>query len=127
MRAVWNKQLQRVIGTSFGLLVSWGLLLLRLDKWAISMAMMAMTFVIEITVVRHYAFAAVFITPLMILLAEAATLDHGSTTTLIEARFFDTVLGRFIGLVGAFCLHSQHFRAVVGGQMRRMLPSDASP
>jgi hypothetical protein len=126
MRAVWNKQLQRVIGTSIGLLVSWGLLLLPLDKWTISLAMMAMTFVIEITVVRHYAFAAVFITPLTILLAEAATLGQGSSTTLIQARFFDTVLGCLIGLAGAFCLHSPRFRGVVGGQMRRILPSDAA-
>jgi hypothetical protein len=127
MRAAWNKQLHRVIGTSIGLLVSWGLLLLPLDKWSISLAMMAMAFVIELTVVRHYALAAVFITPLTILLAEAATLGHGSASSLIQARFFDTVLGCFIGLIGALCLHSPRFRAVVGGQMRRVLPSDASP
>jgi hypothetical protein len=127
MRAVWNKQLQRVLGTSIGLLVSWGLLLLQLDKWSISLAMMAMTFVIELTVVRHYAFAAVFITPLTILLAEAATLGHGSASALIQARFFDTVLGCLIGLVGGFCLHSPRFRGVVGGQMRRLIPSDLSP
>jgi uncharacterized membrane protein YccC len=127
MRAVWSKQLQRVIGTSIGLLVPWGLLLLPLNKWSISLAMMAMTFVIELTVVRHYGFAAVFITPLTILLAEAATLGHSPASALIEARFFDTVLGCFIGLVGGFCLHNQRFRAVVGGQMRRLLPSDLSP
>jgi uncharacterized membrane protein YccC len=126
MHAVWTKQLHRVLGTSIGLLVSWGLLLLPLDKWSISLAMMAMTFVIELTVVRHYGFAAVFITPLTILLAEAATLGQGPASALIEARFFDTVLGCFIGLVGGFCLHSQRFRDAVGGQMRRLIPSDLS-
>lgn len=123
LRAVWSKQLHRVIGTSAGLLVSWGLLLLPLDKWTISITMMALTFVIEFTVVRHYAFAAVFITPLTILLAEAATLGHGSPSALIHARFFDTVLGCIVGLLGGICLHNQGFRDIASRQMRRLIPS----
>lgn len=123
LRAVWSKQLHRVIGTSAGLLVSWGLLLLPLDKWTISIMMMALTFVIEFTVVRHYAFAAVFITPLTILLAEAATLGHGSPSELIHARFFDTVLGCIVGLFGGICLHNQGFRDIASRQMRRLIPS----
>jgi hypothetical protein len=121
--AVWTKQLHRVVGTSIGLLLAWGVLLLPLDKWSISLIMMALTFVIEFTVVRQYAFAAAFITPLTILLAEAATLGHRSTTALIYARFFDTLLGCFVGLVGGVCLHSPRFRAVTGHQMRRLIPA----
>jgi uncharacterized membrane protein YccC len=123
LRAVWNKQLQRVLGTGIGLLVSWALLLLPLDKWSISLLMMALTFIIEVSVVRQYAFAAVFITPLTILLAEAATLGHGSASALVEARFFDTVLGCLVGLAGGICLHSPRFRDVMGRQMRRLVPS----
>jgi hypothetical protein len=125
IRAVWNKQLQRVLGTTVGLLVAWGLLLLLpLNKWSVSLAMMAMTFVIELTVVRHYAFAAVFITPLTILLAEAATLGQASPSALIQARFLDTVLGCLIGLVGGICLHSPRFRRMAGSYMRRLNPND---
>jgi hypothetical protein len=123
LRAVWNKQLHRVVGTSIGLLLAWGILLFPLDKWSICLVMMALTFVIESTVVRHYAFAAAFITPLTILLAEAATLGHGSASTLIYARFADTVLGCFVGLLGGVCLHSPGFRAVTGRQMRRLVPA----
>jgi len=89
--------------------------------------MMALTFVIEFTVVRHYAFATIFITPLTILLGEAATLGHGSASALIQARFFDTALGCFVGLVGGICLHSPRFRDVVGSQMRRIMPSRLLP
>lgn len=121
LRAVWTRQLHRVIGTGIGLLVSWGLLLLPLDKWGISLTMMALTFVIESTVVRHYAFAAVFITPLTILLAETATAGYASPAALIQARFFDTVLGCFIGLIGGICLHSPRFRDAVGRRIRRMI------
>jgi len=71
----------------------------------------------------HYGFAAIFITPLTILLAEAATLGSGSPAALIEARFFDTVLGCFVGLAGGVCLHDLRFRAIVGQQIRRLIPA----
>jgi uncharacterized membrane protein YccC len=127
LRAVWNKQLHRVVGTGIGLLVSWGLLMLPLDEWSISLVMMVLAFVIETAVVRHYGFAVIFITPLTILLAEAATLGQGSAAILIEARFFDTVLGCAVGLIGGVCLHSPRFRDVVGRRMRRLIPSRLVP
>lgn len=124
LRAVWNRQVHRLFGTSIGLLVTWGLLLLLpLNQWSVSLTMMILVFVIEFTVVRHYALAAIFITPLTILLAEAATLGHESVNVLIQARFFDTVLGCFVGLLGGICLHSPHFRQVVGNPIRKLIPS----
>jgi len=121
VRAIWNKQLHRIAGTSIGLLVSWGLLLLITDKWMVCLTIMLLTFMIEMIVVRHYALAAVFITPLTILLAEAATMDHGLVAALIQARFFDTVLGCLVGLAGGVCLHNRAFRNNVGSQMKRLI------
>ena len=127
LRAVWNRQLHRIVGTSLGLLVAWGLLLLPLDKWTVSLTMMALSFIIELTVVRHYAFASIFITPLTILLAEAATLGQGSTASLIQARFFDTMLGCLVGLAGGICLHHPRFRMVVGNALRWLFPARRTP
>lgn len=127
LRAVWNKQLHRVLGTAIGLLVAWGLLLLPLDNWTISLVMMALTFVVETAVVRHYGFAAIFITPMTILLAEAATLGHGSPGAVIQARFFDTVLGSIVGLIGGICLHSPRLREALGRQLRRLTPGRLLP
>jgi len=126
LRAVWTRQLHRVLGTSLGLLLAWGLLLLPLDKWSIALTMMALTFIIEFLVVRNYVLATVFITPLTILLAEAPTMGQVPAAALIEARFLDTVLGCLIGLVGGVCLHSPRFRAAVGGPMRHLIPSGRS-
>lgn len=123
LRAVWNKQLQRVIGTGVGLLLAWGLLSLPLEKWSISFVMIMLAFLIEVLIVRHYAIAAIFITPMTILLVEASTLGHASPNVLIQARFFDTVLGCLVGLAGGVCLHSPRFRTVVGAQIRRLVPS----
>lgn len=122
LRAVWNRQLQRIIGTGIGLLVAWTLLMLPLDAWRMCGVMIVLTFIVETMVVRHYGLATVFITPLTILLAEAATLGHGSVGDLMQARFMDTLLGCLVGLIGGVCLHSPHFRRVVGRPLRWLTP-----
>ncbi len=121
VRAIWNKQLHRIAGTGVGLLVSWWLLSLPMDKWMICWAIMLLTFIIEMTVVRHYALATIFITPLTLLLAEAATMKHASITLLIQTRFSDTVLGCLIGLAGGICLHSTGFRNRTGSLIKRLI------
>ncbi len=122
LRAVWNRQLQRIVGTGIGLLVTWAIFLLPLTPWTMSLTMMVLTLVIETMVVRHYTFAAVFITPLTILLAEAATLGTGSPTPIMQARFVDTLLGCAVGLAGGACLHNAAFRESVGRALRRLVP-----
>lgn len=124
LKAVWNKQVQRILGTGIGLLVAGALLMLPLDAWRLVGMLMVLTFIVETAVVRHYGFAAIFITPLTILLAEAGTLtlNQGVPLHLIEARFYDTVLGCAVGLVGGICLHSTRFRAWFGPPMRWLLP-----
>ena len=122
LRAVWNRQLQRVLGTAIGMLFAWALLSLPLDAWRIGLLVILLVFVIESLVVRHYGLAVIFITPLTILLAEAATLGHAPLAELIASRFIDTLLGCVVGLVGGICLHSPRFREVVGGPMRKLVP-----
>lgn len=125
LRAVWSKQLHRVLGTAAGMALAYAVLLLPLGAWGMSLLMMGLSFLIELMVVRHYALAVTLITPLTILLAEAATLGHGSTSTapLIQARFLDTLLGCLVGLAGGVCLHSPRFRRTVGGWMLALAPA----
>lgn len=122
LRAVWNKQVHRIIGTGIGVFLAWGLLTLPLEKWSIALLMMILAFIIESLVVRHYGLAAIFITPLTIFLAEATQLGHGSPNAMLEARLLDTVLGAIVGLAGGICLHSPRFREVLGRQIRRLVP-----
>lgn len=127
LRAVWNRQLQRIIGTLLGLFVAWGLLSLHLSIWHMVIAMTGLTFVVETMIVRHYGLATVFITPLTILLAEAATLGQGSVSGLIQARFIDTVLGCLVGLLGGVCLHSAFFRRHAGRWLTFLIPKRLIP
>src|SRR5690606_28345715 len=55
LRAVWERQIQRVFGTVLGLLLVWALLSLSLDKWMLALVVMGLAFAIETAVVRHYA------------------------------------------------------------------------
>lgn len=127
LRAVWTKQVHRVVGTGIGLLLAWALLMLPLNGWSVALLVIALVFVIETMVMRHYGFAVIFITPLTIFLAEAATLGQAAPAALIEARLVDTIVGCMVGLVGGVCLHSPRFRALLGAQLRRLIPSRLAP
>ncbi len=121
LRAIWNRQLHRILGTSIGLLVAWGVLWLQLQDWGMALAIMLLTFIVEMAVVRHYGFAAIFITPLTLLLAEAATMGQAAPTVLMQARLVDTVLGCLVGLAGGACLHSGRLRKFLLPRLRRLL------
>lgn len=118
LRAVWIRQAERIVGTMLGLGVTWALVTLAADPWSIAIAIIVLTFCIETAIVRHYAFAAIFITPLTILLAETSSLGDVTSSALIGARFADTVVGSLTGLVGGVCLHSTTLRRVLSEWLR---------
>lgn len=68
-------------------------------------------FGIELVVVRNYAFALVFVTPLVLLISGAAT---GGTHLVTAAgeRVIDTVLGSAIAMLTALVHGSSKRRAV---------------
>jgi uncharacterized membrane protein YccC len=121
-RAVWSKQFQRVLGTAGGLLLAGLLLALPLGPWGRCLMMMAMTVVVETLVVRHYAIGAVFFTPLSIFLVEAAK-AHPDTGPLVQARFFDTLLGSVIGMLGGVAIHHARARAAIRRALERLMPA----
>jgi uncharacterized membrane protein YccC len=116
------QQMHRIIGTAAGLLIAWALLSLPLNAWTLSAILMGMSFVIETLVVRHYGLAAAFITPLSIFLAEAVHLGQADPGPLMQARFVDTVVGAFIGCLGALLIHNPRLRPVLSRWMRAALP-----
>jgi uncharacterized membrane protein YccC len=122
LRVSWTRHVHRIAGTIIGIGLTALLAPLLANIWAIVAAVAILTFVIETAVVRHYAFAAIFITPLTILLAETSSPGGTGISVLMEARVVDTVVGAGIGLVGAVCLHSQRVRAVVRAALQPLLP-----
>lgn len=120
LRAVWEKQVHRLLGTAIGLGVSWLLLSLPLGPWSIAVIITALAFIIETAVVRHYGFAAIFITPLTLLLAEAGKVGLIDPGVLMEARFIDTLLGCALGLAGGVCLHAPRIREALSRPLKRL-------
>jgi hypothetical protein len=118
LRAAWTRQLQRIAGTGVGMLLFGALAAAPLTAWHIAAAVTGLTFVVETLVVRHYGAAVVFITPLAVLLAEAARLPGHAVGDLMQARLLDTVIGCLFGLAGAAVLHTPVLRDLVGRCVR---------
>lgn len=113
LRASWNRNVHRMAGTAIGLILTALIMPLMDSSWVIVATVVALTYLIEIAVVRHYALAAIFITPLTIILAESNAVGQESTGALMNARLVDTVVGALIGLIGAVCLHHEKVRGVI--------------
>jgi hypothetical protein len=122
LRMIWNRHAQRVLGTVAGLALTWTLLAAPLDHWGVALVMIALSFVIEILVVRHYGLAVIFITPLTILLAEAAQLGQHSPLATMQARVLDIAVGSAFGLAGGAVLHITAVRSRVARAIRAVLP-----
>ena len=63
-------------------------------------------FCIETFVVRHYGVAVIFITPLTIFLAEYSAVQPTAISEIIVTRFWDTVLGCLMGVLGGIVILS---------------------
>ncbi|WP_186307660.1 FUSC family protein [Microbacterium sp. 1.5R] len=95
-RAAMQRGLHRMLGTVVGAGVYALLTLLHPSGLWLALLLGILQFAIELVVVRHYALALVFITPLVLLLTGAATGDIGSLGVAGE-RIVDTVVGAVLG------------------------------
>ncbi|KJL29142.1 FUSC family protein [Microbacterium oxydans] len=95
-RAAFQRGLHRMLGTVVGAGVYILLALLHPAGIWLALLLGALQFSIELVVVRHYALALVFITPLVLLLTGAATGSIGSLDVAGE-RIIDTLVGAVLG------------------------------
>lgn len=95
-RAAFERGLHRMLGTVVGAGVYAVLALLHPSGLWLAVLLAALQFTVELVVVRHYALALVFITPLVLLLTGAATGEIGSMDVAWE-RIVDTVVGAALG------------------------------
>lgn len=124
LQAVWSRQLQRSVGTGLGIWLAFALFMLPLNPISIALLIMLLTFLVEVLTVRHYGIASLFITPLTLLLAESGALGTGEGgSAIVLARFYDTLLGCAIGLLGGICIYNQRCRRFLKPRLRRLLPA----
>ena len=99
--------MHRILGTFVGIGFTWLILFFNPEKIFIILIITVLQFLIEFFVIRNYGLAVIFITPLTILLVEAASEVHHDVETLMYARLLDTIIGSLLGLTAGFFLHHQ--------------------
>ncbi|MGN6221327.1 MAG: FUSC family protein [Microbacterium sp.] len=104
-RAAFTRGLHRMIGTVVGAGVYLLLAPLPLPALWLALVLGVLQFTIELFVVRNYALALVFITPLVLLLTGAAT-GAVDTVAVAAERVVDTLVGAALGAVSGL-LHAR--------------------
>lgn len=105
-RAVWQRNVHRIMGTAVGMGLAWVIFSLNPNLWVLALLIIVLSFAIEYLVTRNYGLAVIFITPLTIILAEAETATL-HTDEVILSRMLDVVLGSSIGYLGGWVLHQR--------------------
>lgn len=117
----WSRHIHRVVGTFIGLGLTWIFFKFNLNHYELALIMLSLNFLIEYFILRNYAIAAIFITPLTIFLAQTSGVLSTSEYNLIIARLVDIMLGSFIGVIGGLCLHNQNFRLFIEKILKKIL------
>lgn len=107
---IWQRSFHRIVGTLVGVGTSWLVLSYLKAPLALCLTIMIFQFIVEMLVVRQYAFAVIFITPLTILLAELAHPTIDVPSSLILTRLAETCIGSLLGALGGWLLHKEKIR-----------------
>lgn len=116
---VWQRSIQRILGTFIGLGVAWLLLQFEMTALTVCISIMLLQFIVEMLIVRHYGLAVILITPLTLFLAEAGSAMNADPNYLIATRLLDTVIGSVLGLLGGWFLHNQQVRESTERRIRK--------
>lgn len=103
-RARVNRGLQRILGTFAGLVLTALVLLPGLAAWQLVVVIAVAQFAAEMFVLRQYALAQAFVTPLALVSTELA---HPSDPAgLLADRAIETVIGAAVGIALVLALHA---------------------
>ncbi len=118
VQQVWQRSFHRILGTFIGLGVTWGLLRLDMNQLEVIISIMVMQFIIQMLIVRNYAMAVVFITPLTIFLADS-DLGHLHIDDLVLARMKDITIGSLIGAAGGWMIYHEKLKMKAVRKLRK--------
>lgn len=109
-RHVWERGINRIVGTFIGAGFAWFLLHFHMSALAICITIILLQFVVEVLVVRQYGVAVIFITALTIFLAEGGHAGQAAGQS-IYVRFLDIILGCAVGAIGGWILYNNKIRS----------------
>lgn len=105
-----QRTVYRILGTFVGLGLCWALLSIAHTKLLICLFIILLQFIVEMLIVRHYALAVIFITPMAILLTEAGSSLMSTPDQLISLRFWEICIGSILGAAGGWMLYKEKIR-----------------
>lgn len=91
-----ERGLHRVLGTTLGIVTTAFLLSFPAEPWQLVVWVVILQFLAELYVMRNYAFALLFITPLALLMVQLA--HPQPLGTMLQARVVETVIGAVVGI-----------------------------
>lgn len=110
LNAIKEKQIQRIAGTAFGIIITWFIFLFPHNKWSLIAIIFVSMYFIEALVVINYTLATIFITIMTITLAEASNFEEAGASHMINTRLIDTVLGSVTAFIGGSVLFNSRLR-----------------
>lgn len=108
---IWKRGLHRIIGTLTGLFIAWAIFSYVKNPLYICICIIALQIIVELLIVRHYALAVVFLTPMGILLAETGSPQSLDPDHLLKMRFIEILIGSVLGGIGGWFLHNEQLRS----------------
>lgn len=116
---VWERMLHRIIGTFIGIGLCWFILLFCNTPLSICIAIFMLQYLVEVLIVKNYALAIIFITPMTILLAEIGSSFTANTQIIVSVRFLDITIGSVLGALGGWIIYNQRFKYKATQQLRK--------
>jgi hypothetical protein len=115
---IWRRGFYRILGTVLGMALCWVILSTIKHPLGICIAIVLLQYIIESIVIKNYTLAVFFITPMTILLFEAANPIAQSPTELISSRLIDVMVGSLLGIIGGWFVYHEKLRNQVVKKIR---------
>lgn len=113
-----QRNLHRIFGTFLGLGLTCFIFSTQPTALALIFILASLQFLTEMMIVRNYLLAAIFITPMTIILAETAGVQYLDIDTLMYSRLVDTIIGSMIGFAAGLFLHNKDVIAFLEKKFR---------
>lgn len=120
IKIVYQRTLQRILGTVIGLVLCWLIMRNEPNNLQIIILFFCLQFIIEMLIVRNYVLAVIFITPLTVFLADLSTPQALSPNALITTRFFDILIGSLYGAAMGVLLHKERIRYPIENIIKKL-------
>lgn len=116
---VWERMVHRIVGTFIGIGLCWIILQISDTPLTICFSIFVLLYIAETLIIKNYALAVIFITPMTILLAEVGTSFTSNTEIIVPARFLDITIGSVLGAIGGWIIYNQRFKNSAVKQLRK--------